>query len=483
MRDPASRPQAGSNPWSLEGDYSSVLYVKNTATKPSSFVADIFYSGGSYMIGMKILEAGETAAIDIRKLRDEQIADVNGHRLPPGITAGQINWMTRNGNPRLIGRVNMMSISKGLASNMSCHTCPCSCPSDVSVSLQPGSWAGAVGSTFSFTPWETDSNNCGSQSYPIPASSLTWSSANPAVASVDQSAVVSCHAGGSTTVSGDGFFSTQVIDNSLDPANGCFFCTGNSTEQNPAAPVTVQVSISCDTVDLGYGPDPNFGSFAENGVCNTKVGNPGGTYMFVANLSTISIKNNNDGTASYSSSSPSQKKQDTQITVTYTDPTTGGNVSATFSGITVHKPTSLSTNSTTPNDHTIACTLPCLANPNTGSCVVKTGTSCSYQEPITRRVYSILDQFGQAFENVNLSSAGTVTEQVTAQQGTCSGNQVETAPTGGSPFHDDFGKCDSCCEPGGPGCQSTAQQTIFVNGFAVRSENITVTCTQATLVP
>jgi len=47
--------------------------------------------------------SGETAAIDIRKLHDEQIPDVNGHKLPARITAGQINSRTRNSEPRLIG--------------------------------------------------------------------------------------------------------------------------------------------------------------------------------------------------------------------------------------------------------------------------------------------------------------------------------------------------------------------------------------------
>lgn len=238
LRNPAGLPQAGSNPWSLEGDYSSVLYVKNTATKPSSFVADIFYRGGYYMIGMKTLEAGETTAIDIRKLRDEQIPDVNGQRLPPRLTSGQINWRTRVGNPRLVGRVNTMSVSKGLANNMSCSTC-CGC-TDVSFSLQPASWTGALGSTFSFTPVETDSNSCNRHSFPVSPSWFTWSSTNPNIASVDQSAAVSCRGGGSATVSGDGFFSTQIIDTTIDPpAGGCFACTDSSTEQTPSGPVTV----------------------------------------------------------------------------------------------------------------------------------------------------------------------------------------------------------------------------------------------------
>jgi YD repeat-containing protein len=282
-------------------------------------------------------------------------------------------------------------------------------------------------------------------------------------------------------------FNPMFIPAEYASINCCLLCTIRPPycEDCDPPPPPATVTISCDTKDLGFGPDPNFSQFAENGVCTTQVGNPGGTYTFSANKTTVSLTNNNDGTVNYASSTstPSSAQQDTAITVKYDDPTAGVSVSATFPGITVHKPTSLSTNSTTPNDHVMPCTLPCLTNPNTGSCNVTTGTSCTYQEPVTRRMYSIVDQFGNKFENLGLSSAGTVTESVVAQQGSCGGNRVDIASTGGSPFHDDFGKCDSCCEPGGPGCQSTAQQTIFVNGFTVRSENITVTCQQATLAP
>jgi hypothetical protein len=257
-------------------------------------------------------------------------------------------------------------------------------------------------------------------------------------------------------------------------------CDNSDCCEPPPPPPSV--SISCDTTDLGFGPDPNFGASSENGTCRTTVANAGGTYTFTASKTTITLTNNNDGTASYKPANPSGAKQDTAVSVSYNDPT-GGTVSATFTGITVHKPTSLRTNSTKVNDHTVTCTLPCLAAPNTGSCTIEPGTTCSYQEPITRRTYSILDQFGQAFEDVNLGAAGTITESVNASQGSCGGNGVETGATGGSPFMDDFGKCDSCCEPGGPGCQSTATQAIMVNGFAVRNEAITETCTSATLTP
>jgi hypothetical protein len=244
LRGPANIPQAGSNPFSLEGDSTSHLYIKNTGKTQGSFVVEIHHRQGNYMVGMKTVEAGDTAMINIRKLRDEQIRDVNGRKLPRNLTAGQINWRARGGSARLIGRVNTVSAGKGLANNMSCSTC-CGCPTSVDVSFSPGSWTGDDNATFSFTPWETDSGGCsGTQSYPISASLLSWSSNLTSVASVDQSGNVSCHAAGEAWISGDGFFSDQIIDNSIEPANGCFFCMEDTTEQTPAAPADVKPRIT-----------------------------------------------------------------------------------------------------------------------------------------------------------------------------------------------------------------------------------------------
>jgi len=313
LRSPATLPQAGSNPWSLEGDYSSVLYVKNTATKPSSFVADIFYRGGYYMIGMKTLEAGETAAIDIRRLRDEQIPDVNGHKLPTRLTSGQINWRTRNGEPRLIGRVNTMSVSKGLANNMSCSVC-CACPSSQSVSLAPSSWTGDVGSTFSFSPTESDWSNCGTQTYPLSASSLApWTSDNASVAVNQSTGVISCQAVGSATVSGDIFLTSTDIDYKNIPIEACPNCISTSTEQNPGAPVTVGPKITGpNTVWWFNGQSPS--GYATQ-ITLTSTGGAGTMWKVTAGSNQVTLSSNSGS----------------QITVT----ATGNPVSSTTGDVTI----------------------------------------------------------------------------------------------------------------------------------------------------
>jgi hypothetical protein len=232
-------PRGGNNPWMIDGDSSSVLYVKNTGVEKSGYVASIRYPGGEYMIGLKEVSPGETSAIDFRRLRDEQVPDVTGHRLPRDLLSGQVLWTWHSG-AALVGRVNTMSLSKGLASNMSCGRC-CDCPSTASISLSPSSSTGPIGGSVQEVPWETDSDNCnGPRSFPLSPGSVTWSSSNVSVASVASSGVVSCLSRGFAQIAGNGTVSFGQIDNSREPgSDGCFFCVQVNAPSEGDAGVTV----------------------------------------------------------------------------------------------------------------------------------------------------------------------------------------------------------------------------------------------------
>ena len=280
-----------------------------------------------------------------------------------------------------------------------------------------------------------------------------------------------------TVAIGSATGSATVTVQATHPAPQCPVVT-----YGPQQPVNVQptVSISCQLTDMAVG------TFADSATCSTSNVNPsGGNFTWSTNnTNTISLSCTTTGCGNsddYTAKAASTTQGDTTITVTYSY--NGQSASASSKAITVHQPKSLQTVSTIPNFTTTTCTLACLANPNSGSCAVSPATSCSYSEPITQRNYSVLDQFGNTYQSVNLGAAAVITESVNAQQGTCGGNGVETGSTSGSPFWDEFGKCDSCCESGGPGCTSTASQTLFSNGTNVRQESISETCTSVTLAP
>lgn len=182
LRSPAPNERIGGNhPWSIEGDTSSVLYVKNTGSEKGSFLGTIWHSQGQYMIGIKEVNAGETVSIDLRKLRDEQVPDVQGRRLPLDLTGGQIQWRWKQGPP-LVGRLNVMNTSKAIASNMSCQTCCCT-PRDVAIVIQPLFTAASPGENVNFQAWESDEGCDGfGLFYPISPNQVIWESSNENVA-------------------------------------------------------------------------------------------------------------------------------------------------------------------------------------------------------------------------------------------------------------------------------------------------------------
>ncbi len=200
--------------------------------------------------------------------------DALGHRLPADLAAGQILWTWHHGPP-LVGRVNAMSVSKGVASNMSCPSC-CECPSTVSVSLVPASSVGAVGTGFQEEPWEIDSNNCGTRSFPVPASWLTWWSSNSTVASVN-TGWVGCTSPGMATIFGSGPCCGTDINPDADPeTDGCFVCGPTFPPEEGSADVTVTpridsispsrgligttVSVTINGSEFGTSPTVNAGT-------------------------------------------------------------------------------------------------------------------------------------------------------------------------------------------------------------------------------
>ena len=147
----------------------------------------------------------------------------------------------------------------------------------------------------------------------------------------------------------------------------------------------------------------------------------------------------------------------------------------------MHQPTSLSVVSDSTNASGEACTVSCLANPGSGNCNANTNT-CNYNSYLRTREYSVLDQFGKSFSSVGITQAD-VEETWTAPSGTCKNVNFASAPSSTSTFPDYLWMCHTCCLPGGPGCSTSRNQTITVNGFVVRQESATYSCSGVTLTP
>lgn len=120
----AQRSATGGYPWYVEGDSSTVVYIKNTTDTQRKFRLYLMYEGGAYLYPLTSVAPHQTHTIDIRSLRDAQVRDASGNKIPMAITQGQVQWSMTGGEDRvLIGRSEQVDLGKGISSNYSCINC------------------------------------------------------------------------------------------------------------------------------------------------------------------------------------------------------------------------------------------------------------------------------------------------------------------------------------------------------------------------
>jgi hypothetical protein len=282
----------GSNPFYLAGDFTSVTYIKNTGEQAGHVLAYIQHDGGQYMIGLKSVNPGETLAIDIRALRDEQAPDERGMRLPADLLMGQINWRWHDG-PAIVGRTNVMSESAGIAGNRSCPSCNCT-PYSVTFSLPAGNQTLAAGGTFTFQVQETDTGCDGSSRFnTLGAGGLPWSSSNPQVATVDGAGNVTAVSAGTTTISTSG-----TVDRQTTPV-GTFPCGFTGCHESPcgivAFPVSAQAQVAVKPRIDSISPAKGLIGATTSGVTISGKGLNGATVNGGTGI-TATVKSSNDTT-------------------------------------------------------------------------------------------------------------------------------------------------------------------------------------------
>jgi len=480
-RDSMQPYNGGAHPWTTATGAASTLVMFNYSIAPQTFFVAIA-SGGVLWQQKYQLAALETKTLDIGSLIATGAKDENGLVLPAAATAGVAQWFTPNFGQGA-GRLLVSQPGIGLARSFGCQNMAVlggtsSMPNNnVTVAAgssgqmgpyQVGCYMGQVGfcgGTYAMTaPWSTN-----------------WTSSNPSVASIPTpsgptTATINGNLAGSAGITAAGI--TQEYN--YQPLDLQWWCTA---PPQTGTVTVVNVTLTCGAPSLALGsPLSAAPQSSTSGSC-TAAGSPaGGTYSWSASKSTITVSGNG-ASATYTAASASSAVGDTAITVTYTYPNSNP-VSAT-SAVTVYQPASLS-GSTVTQTGTQQYTLPCLAKPNTGSCsVVTNGQQCSYTGPVFTRNYNVVSQFsGVTFASVGLSQAN-VAESVQIPSGS-NGCSISNPVTGGgstSSFPDTYAIYSSCCESGGPGCTTTANQTITVNGFAMAQETITTTCTTATATP
>jgi hypothetical protein len=89
LKNAAAQPSStGKYPWSIDVYSSTIVYVKNTTDSPKRFTIQVGFDGGAYALGVQTIEGGQTKAYDVRALRDNQVPDARGTKIPLDATSG-----------------------------------------------------------------------------------------------------------------------------------------------------------------------------------------------------------------------------------------------------------------------------------------------------------------------------------------------------------------------------------------------------------
>jgi hypothetical protein len=219
------RNSTGGYPIRIDEDYSTIVSITNVGKAPAEFIAQINYPGGPYVFNIRTLSLGETAIIDFRKIRDEQIPDWKGSVLPHSFILGQLRWGIHNGatDAHLIGRAEMVSVRNDVSASYSCTSgCGESFAGAAvyvngtgnSTNVLP--YTAALGDTLSVNVEEFDTN-CLSSSAGFPLPIFSWSSDNPSVATYDGSGHVTPVGVGQATIR------LSAVVNRCDCSQECIF--------------------------------------------------------------------------------------------------------------------------------------------------------------------------------------------------------------------------------------------------------------------
>lgn len=148
------RTMTGSYPWKSDDEYSTIVYITNITDQSQEFVAQVNFEGGTFGLKPRRLAPGETAEIDLKKLRDDQKADDVGRVIPQNIKQGQFRWAhhgVTGGKLALIGRAVMVSKSNRIMTSYSCNDpCPPRYSGYIVVNFQKLS----IGDSGTVTAWE-----------------------------------------------------------------------------------------------------------------------------------------------------------------------------------------------------------------------------------------------------------------------------------------------------------------------------------------
>jgi hypothetical protein len=201
MFDPQKMPASAAGfPWKADGDFTTIVYVKNETDQPRKYVAYLKYDGGSYSIRESDIAPHQTVAIDFRQLRDSQTLGAFDAVIPLNIDKGQIGWsMVGNENKTLSARSEQISLNQAVASTYACANC---CPSSrIYDTVNPAfATTGVPGVMQYYTIGLI--TDCMGNSEPAQGGAA-WTILHSAIATIDQSGSAQAVSPGETTITAE----------------------------------------------------------------------------------------------------------------------------------------------------------------------------------------------------------------------------------------------------------------------------------------
>jgi hypothetical protein len=238
---PAQRNGTGGYPWFIEGSSSTYVYIKNVTDKEQKYSFSLTYDGGDYAVGLKTIKVGETVVYDLRALRDNQVPDERGQKIPLKANRGKIVWSVRGANSlALLGRSEQVDLVKGISSSYACHMC---CPNSVrNTWIDPVSLDIFTGDATTFRGVERDNTCYGGLTPPYYVGD-SWTTDNSNIADVSgigSDADVTAVNSGTATITAhwDVYSYTSTYNFEL----GTYVCEESSEQTAPNSPVQVAAS-------------------------------------------------------------------------------------------------------------------------------------------------------------------------------------------------------------------------------------------------
>ncbi len=190
---------SGANPWHLDSNTESILFLTDMSDKPAPIGFSITANGVHYYLIDLTLQPHETRMIDLRKVRDAQIPDFKGNKIPAGVTDGSIDWI-RLANVPVSGRLMVINRQAGMTSSYDCTNC--CCPGQFSsMSAQPDIFDAVLMSEFSEFGIASFADCDNNITYYNETNGSTWASSDPSVCSIAGPGTIDAVGPGSCTIS------------------------------------------------------------------------------------------------------------------------------------------------------------------------------------------------------------------------------------------------------------------------------------------